>query len=219
MYASSYRAFASRRSCSVEAALLTTSLANFIWFAVARNSERQRPNASSKRRSAEFMALANHVSVYQGAACRERSGVSVERMHCARTLASLTARGGSDLLGDLVVQGQRVRLFPVEHVTHGGAEQDAGFREPDGLKVAADQVLVREINVRGIDGASHHARRVGEEVLVMRRLRGAVGDDQRGLAAAPGPPAALGVIRGRGRHVAHVDCVQRRDVDAELHGR
>ena len=85
--------------------------------------------------------------------------------------------------------------------------------------MTADQILVGEVDVGGIDGTGDHARRVGEEVLVMRRLRGAVGNDQRGLAATPSPPAALGVVRGRRRHVAHVDRIQRRDVDAKLHGR
>ena len=63
------------------------------------------------------------------------------------------------------------------------------------------------------------ASRPAEIVLIVRALRGAVGHDQRGLAGASGAPGALRVV-GRGRrHVAHVDGVERRDVDAEFHSR
>ena len=48
---------------------------------------------------------------------------------------------------------------------------------------------------------------------------GAVGEHERGLAAAAGATAALRVVGRRGRHVAQVDGVERRDVDAELHRR
>ena len=37
------------------------------------------------------------------------------------------------------------------------------------------------------------------------------------MTAAPRPAAALGVVRRRRRHIAHVDGVQRGDVHAQLH--
>src|SRR3546814_9569250 len=64
-----------------------------------------------------------------------------------------------------------------------------------------------------------HGSRTFEVVLVVRPLRGAVSDDEGGLPRSAGAARALGVVRRRRRHVAHVDRVQRRDVDTELHRR
>ena len=94
---------------------------------------------------------------------------------------------------------------------------DAG--EPHRLEMAVDQVPVRELQDRRTYLAVDHRPGVAEEVLVVGALRRRVGDDQGGLAAAARASAALGVVRRRGRHVAHVDRVQGRDVDAELHRR
>ena len=63
------------------------------------------------------------------------------------------------------------------------------------------------------------SRSAAEVILVVRTLRRAVGHDQRRLAGASGAPGALRVVGRRRRHVAQVDGIERRDVDAELHGR
>src|SRR5262249_34277972 len=67
--------------------------------------------------------------------------------------------------------------------------------------------------------AADHLFRGTEVVLVMRALGSAIGDDERSLTRAPSAPGALCVIRRCWWHVAHVDSVERRDVDAELHSR
>ena len=92
-------------------------------------------------------------------------------------------------------------------------------REPDRLEMAVDQISVRELEDRRTYLAVDHRLGVAEEVLVVGALRRRVRDDQGGLTAAARASAALGVVRRRGRHVAHVDRVQCRDVDAELHRR
>ncbi len=80
------------------------------------------------------------------------------------------------------------------------------------------QVLVGHVDARGADLARHHELGPAEEPLVMGAASRAVGEDQRRLAAATGPPGALGVVGRRGRHVAEVDHVELGDVDAQLHG-
>jgi hypothetical protein len=107
----------------------------------------------------------------------------------------------------------------VEQAADAAVELDAGFGQPDGVQVALDQFAVGQVEGRRIDLAMDHAHRVAEEILVVRRLGGAVGNDQRRLPGPPGPAAALRVVGRRRRHVAQVDGVQRRDVDAEFHGR
>ena len=94
---------------------------------------------------------------------------------------------------------------------------DAG--EPDRLEMAGDQVPVREVEDRRAHFAVDHRLGVAEEVLVVGALGRCVGDDQGRLPAAARPSAPLGVVRRRRGHVAHVDRVQGRDVDAELHRR
>ena len=110
-----------------------------------------------------------------------------------------------------IVEEQQLRDALVERLV------DA--REPDRLEVAVDKVPVRELEHRRAHLAMDHRLGVAEEVLVVRALRRRVRDDQGGLPVAARTSAALGVVRGRGRHVAHVDRVQCRDVDAELHRR
>ena len=68
-----------------------------------------------------------------------------------------------------------------------------------------DQIPVGQVEERRRGPRRAPWPRVAEEVLVVRALRGAVGDDQRGLSAAAGPAAPLGVVGRRRRHVAQVD--------------
>ena len=110
-----------------------------------------------------------------------------------------------------VVENQQLRDALVE--------RSVDAREPDRLEVAVDQVPVRELENRRPHLAVDHRLRVAEEVLVVRALGRRIRDHQGGLSAAARAPAALRVVRRRGRHVAHVDRVERRDVDAELHRR
>ncbi len=85
------------------------------------------------------------------------------------------------------------------------------------MDVGANQVFIGQIEAPGADGAGHHVRRPLEEVLVVGAAGGAIGVDQRRLAAATGPAAALGVVGRRGGDVAHVDRVQLGNVDAQFH--
>jgi hypothetical protein len=58
----------------------------------------------------------------------------------------------------------------VEQAANALVELDAGFRQPDGVHVALDQFAVGQVEGRRIDLAMHHAHRVAEEILVVRRL-------------------------------------------------
>ena len=106
-----------------------------------------------------------------------------------------------------------------EQLGDGRVERLVDAREPDRLQMAVDQVPVREFENGRPYLAVHHRLGVAEEVLVVRALRRRVRENQGRLSAAPRSSAALSVVRRRGRHVAHVDRVQRRDVDTEFHRR
>ena len=60
---------------------------------------------------------------------------------------------------------------------------------------------------------------LSEVILVVRAPSRAVCVNKRRLPASARPPAALGVVGRRRRHVAEVDDVQLGDVDAQLHRR
>ena len=107
----------------------------------------------------------------------------------------------------------------VQHFSDGPSKPDTCFGEPDGLQVTANQVLVCQVDCGRSHAAGHHPGGVGEKILIVRRPGRAVGDHERGLAAASGTSAALRVVGGRGRHVAHVHRVEHRDVNAKLHRR
>ena len=85
--------------------------------------------------------------------------------------------------------------------------------------MAPEQVLVREVQGGRTDGTCNKRRGFVEVVLVMRRQRRAVDEDQRRLAASSCPAGPLGIVGWSRRHVAHVDGVQGADVDPELHRR
>ena len=128
----------------------------------------------------------------------------------------------SQLSRDGVLDRQRelaIRGREVEHRGERLAEVGLGHLHPDGVDVGAHQILVAQVDARRGDGTGDHLARLAEEVLVVRAAPRAVGEDQRRLAAAAGPAAALGVVGRRRRHVAQVDDVELGDVDAELHGR
>ena len=140
--------------------------------------------------------------------------------HGQTTLVRLALRTRlGQVVGQIGRQRQLLRLFHVEQVTDAAAELLAGLGQPDRLQVALHQLAVGQVQRRGIDLAVHHAHRIAEVILVVRRLAGAVGDDQSRLPGATGTAAALGVVGRRRRHVAHVDRVERGDVHAQLHGR
>src|SRR5918992_968399 len=85
--------------------------------------------------------------------------------------------------------------------------------------MAFDEIGIGQIDRRWTNHPVNHFLRLTKEILVMRALSGAVGDDKCGLPATSRTSAPLRIVGGRRRHVAHVDDVHRRDVDAELHGR
>ncbi len=94
-----------------------------------------------------------------------------------------------------------------------------GLGKPDRVKMTLHQFAVGEIERGRIHLAVHHAYRITEEVLIVRTLRCAIGDDERGLSGASGAAAALRVIGGRGRNVAQINRVERADIDAQFHRR
>ena len=87
------------------------------------------------------------------------------------------------------------------------------------MQMRLDQIAVGEVDGGRADDAAHHRLAPAKVILIVRTLRRAVGQDQRRLARTAGTAGALRIIRWRRRHVAQVDGVERRDIDAELHGR
>jgi hypothetical protein len=87
------------------------------------------------------------------------------------------------------------------------------------MQVRLNQVTIGKVERRGSDDAAHHLLRLAKIVLVVRALRGAVGHNQSSLTRASRASGTLRVICRSGRHVSHVDRIERGDVDAELHRR
>ena len=131
--------------------------------------------------------------------------------HCVRV------GEGVGLLGLHYQRGSRA--LGVQQLGHPRLEALPRLGQPHRLDVAAQQGLVAQVEARGRDRPGHHVGRAAEVVLVVGVAGGAVGEHQRWLARATGPAAALGVVRGRRRHIPQTDRVQARDVDAQFHGR
>jgi hypothetical protein len=120
---------------------------------------------------------------------------------------------------DQLLAHRQAGLLGLHHVGNCLAERLTAGGEPDRLQVAFEQLTVGQVDQGRAHLAVHHLPRLAEEELVVRAARGTVGDHQRCLATAPGAAGALGVVGRRGRHVAQIDGIERRDVDAELHRR
>ncbi len=100
-----------------------------------------------------------------------------------------------------------------------GGKRQFRFRQPHCMQVRSDQLFIGNVERWRPHDAGHHIVAPLEEILVMRRSRGAVGHDNCCLARATGSASALRVVRRRRRYVAQVDGVQGGNIDAEFHGR
>ena len=87
------------------------------------------------------------------------------------------------------------------------------------MDVRSDQIPVSEVDTGRRHRSGDHSLGFAVEILVVGAASRAVGEHQCGLSPATRPPAALRVVRRRGRDVAQVDEVQLSDVDPELHRR
>ena len=114
---------------------------------------------------------------------------------------------------------RQTRIGEIEDMRNIRCQLPCGIGKPDRMKMRLDEVTVRELKRRRPHYAAYHRLGLAEIILVVRALRGAIGHDQGGLTGSPRAPGTLRVIsRGR-RHVAHVDGIERRDIDAQFHGR
>ena len=95
----------------------------------------------------------------------------------------------------------------------------AGLGQPDGVDVGADQLLVGQVEAWAAAPSRRPCRSAGGSSRCRGVAGGAVGDDERRLAGAPGPAGPLRVVRRRRRDVAHRHRVEAGDVDAQLHRR
>ena len=97
--------------------------------------------------------------------------------------------------------------------------RQARFRraERNRVQVAEDHVPVPETESRSRHLARDHFDGLVVEILVVGRAPGVAHDDAD-AAPASGPTAALSVVVGPGRHVAHRHSVQPADVDPHLEG-
>ena len=74
-------------------------------------------------------------------------------------------------------QGKVVLIDAIDQIRDGLPKLGTGFGQPDGMQMAADEILVRQVDSRRAHRARHHPVRLVEEVLVVRRPRGAVRHD------------------------------------------
>ena len=109
---------------------------------------------------------------------------------------------------DLLLNWQGL-VAEIEDVRNVGRQLLARFRQPDRVQMCAHEVAVRQLDRRRTHDAADDRVAAVEIILVVRRLRRAIGYDQRRLARPPRPSGALRII-GRGRRdVAEIDRVQR----------
>ena len=87
------------------------------------------------------------------------------------------------------------------------------------MQVALDQIPVSKIDRWRDDNPVDQILHAVEEVLIVRALGGAVGQDQGRLATATGASAALRIVGCRRRRIPKIDDIHGRNVDAKLHGR
>ena len=110
-----------------------------------------------------------------------------------------------------------VGLLQIQQRRDAGVQLHLGCRQPHGVQMAVDEIAVRQIERGRADHTVDHLVGMVEEPLVVRAQGRAVGDDQGLLPRAASTATALRVVGRRGRHVAQVDRVEGRDVDAQLH--
>ena len=98
---------------------------------------------------------------------------------------------------------------------------EAGVRHfrPDRVNVRTDEVPVAQVDARRRHRPRHHVAGPSVIVLVVGASTGAIGVDQRRLAAPSGASAALCVVRRRRGDVPQVDQIELGYVDPEFHGR
>src|SRR5207245_9600479 len=100
--------------------------------------------------------------------------------------------GKLDLTRRVLAQRQRV-LLGVDHFFDRPAKWQAYLGEPNGVKVRAQQRLVREIEARRTHAARHHVLAAAEEILVVAVERAAVGEHKTRLPLPARAAASLGV--------------------------
>jgi hypothetical protein len=107
----------------------------------------------------------------------------------------------------------------IENAPHAVGEFGAAFTQPDSVKMAAKKILVEQIESGSFDLSMNHPDRIGEKVLIMGALGGAIGEDESGLTATAGASASLGVVGGSRRDISHIYSVESGDIYAEFHRR
>ena len=107
----------------------------------------------------------------------------------------------------------------VQNLRDVGRKRQLRFREPQRMQVRSDQLFIGNVERWRPHDTGDHIVAPFKEILVMRRPRGAVGHDNRGLTRSTGTTSTLRVIRRRRRYVAQVDGVQGGNINAEFHGR
>src|SRR5690348_9651070 len=81
------------------------------------------------------------------------------------------------------------------------------------------QLLVHDVDPRRRDHAGNHVSGFVKKISIVDVAVAREGDYQGRLPAAARAPAALSIISGCRRYVAHMHDRQVLDVDAQLHGR
>ncbi len=121
-------------------------------------------------------------------------------------------------LSQFLPQGPR-RIGQDEKFRDAGIKRLFRAGKPHRRQVRFHQIAICQIQERRADLAVHHRLWVSEKILIVRTLRGTVGQHERCMSAAAGTTAPLCVVRrGRG-NISHVDRVERRNVHAQFHRR
>jgi len=152
--------------------------------------------------------------------CLHKFGVDAGEDWLRLVTGAFHSGGRGEIGEDIAHQDERgFRATEVEDILEGTTQAGPSLREPEGMDVSLDEVLIGQVKARRRDLAGDHQFGPLEKVLVVRAAGGAVGKDDGGLTAAAGASAALGVIGWRRRHIAHIDHIELVDVHAQFHGR
>jgi hypothetical protein len=110
-----------------------------------------------------------------------------------------------------------VWFVQIEDLGNGLSEPRLHDREPGRLQMRLDELLVDDVDARRRNRASDHVLRLVKEVSIVDVAVTREGHDKCRFPTATRSTATLSVVCGCGRHIAHVNCREVLNVDAEFH--
>ena len=93
------------------------------------------------------------------------------------------------------------------------------FADGEGIQMRQEQFAIAEVEPWRLNRTGDQLGLLLEVVPVVRRVAGAVGEDQGALSASSGSAGTLRIVGGVRWRVAQMNDAQAADIDAQLHGR